>query len=206
MIAVANLDTARPCYAVMKSRRFSLFLFVFAAFSGIAIAQEGPFWTGPPPSGAVRVAEAQEWRKRFGQLDQQVPTLSPKEAEWLRREYDDQLASNDGNLTSRAIDAMRSREFHVRRARAHLDLLLEVLTRLAQAGYKSERQEVTDWARLASLMADFPFWLSVEELVKGNVVMPEINGVIPSFYYTAHASWASKITARIVVPFLEREN
>jgi hypothetical protein len=58
---------------------------------------------------------------------------------------------------------MDSNEFHTRRARQHLDLMIPVLRRLSRRSYDDERQEITDWARLASFLSDGPFWSVVTE-------------------------------------------
>jgi hypothetical protein len=191
--------TMNPTLAAVRTCLLALLVGTAATAQNAA----RPFWTGPLPARDARMAQAEEWRKGFSALDQQIPTLSPSEAAWLRREYDDQIASNDGKFTPRALKAMDSNEFQSRRARQHLDLMIPVVSRLSARTYDSERQEITDWARLTSLLADGPFWSAVTNLVKRGVVKPEINGV-SDFYHENHAMWSTVIIDRVVVPFLEQ--
>jgi hypothetical protein len=156
----------------------TIYLLLMALIGSVnAQSSSRAFWEGPAPGRQARIAQAQEWRNGFRILDQQIPTLSPAEAAWIKREYDDQITSNGGKFTPRAIEAMNSKEFQARRARQHLDLLMPIIGRLAGRAYGNEREEVTDWARFASLMMDGPFWSATTDLVKRGLVKPEINGV-----------------------------
>ena len=199
-----SVTTAHPAFSCSKAKMLIGTAFVLLnVHAAVAQADLRAFWQGPPPNRAVRLAQAQDWQRGFSVLDGEVPTLSPAESAWLRREYDEQIAGSDGKFTPRALAAMESREFHVRRAREHLDVLLPVVARLSSSKSLDERAEITDWARIAALIADGPFWSSVEDLKKRGLVNSEVNGV-KDFLHQTHSMWASVVITRVVVPYLER--
>lgn len=157
------------------------------------------FWTGDvPPAPASRADQARKWLEGFKALDRQIPTLSPSESAWLKREYDDQIASASGRFTSRAIAATDSTEWHKRVARKHLDELLLAVRILATSERLAEQQEVRLWITLATAMMDSQFWQSVKVLVERKLVSPEINGV-KEFYPENHVLWAQTILNRVVL-------
>ena len=162
------------------------------------------FWTGDvPPAPASRATQAREWLEGFRALDRQIPTLSPSESAWLKREYDDQIASASGRFTSRAIAATDSTEYHKRVAGEHLDKLLLVVGTLATSERLAEQQEIRLWIALATAMMDSQFWQSVKVLVERKLVSPEINGV-KEFYLQNHVGWAQTILNRVVLPMMEK--
>ncbi len=157
------------------------------------------FWSGPSaPAKAVRIKQALEWLDSFKRLDQQIPTLSPSEREWLEREYDNQVAS--GRFTARALAAMESPEYQKRVARERLDRILFALGVLVNARGLDTPTEVGAWVDLATGMMDPQLWQSVDALVRRKAVSPEINGV-KEFYLENHVGWAQGILQRVVAPY-----
>ena len=98
-------------------------------------------------------------------MDRQVPTLSPNEEAWIAREYDEQIASNQGSYTNRAIDAMKSREYNVRVVREGLDKILRTLDALLHPRLLL-KDGIEEWTRLAALFIYPSFWQSVEDLAR----------------------------------------
>jgi len=141
---------------------------------------------------------AHEWLEGFKRLDQEIPTLSPREREWLEREYDNQVAS--GRFTPRALAAMDSPEYQKRIARERLDRILFALGVLVNAGNLPAETEVKAWVELASGMMDPELWQAVTALVERKAVSSEINGV-KQFYLENHVGWAQGVLNRVVVPY-----
>jgi hypothetical protein len=161
---------------------------------------EREFWMGTaPPPRTVRVKQALEWLEGFKRLNQQIPTLSPREQEWLEREYDNQVGP--GRFTPRARAAFDSPEYQKRLARERLDQILFALGVLVNAEQLTTATEVQAWAELASGMMDPQLWQSVTVLVERKSVSPEINGV-KQFYLENHVAWAQGVLNRVVVPYL----
>ena len=52
----------------------------------------GRFKVRWPKTREGRRVEARNWLKEISDIDNQIPTLSPAEAAWLKVEYDDELA------------------------------------------------------------------------------------------------------------------
>jgi hypothetical protein len=156
------------------------------------------FSDGPPPSKAIRVKQARGWLEGFGKLDTQVPTLSPRERQWLEREYDDQVAS--GTYTPRALAAMDSPEYEKRVVRQRLDRILSELRGLAAADTMPLEVEVWTWTELAADFMDVTMWQSVTAMVKRKDVAPDINGV-KQLYLENHILWAQTILRRVVSPY-----
>jgi len=173
---------------------------VFLIAATAPAAGQRAFWQGPLPDRAARSEQAAEWLRGFTNLDQQVPTLSPSEAAWLKREYDDQLAG--GVYTPRALSATKSREYNVRVVRQHLGVVLPILKSLAGQKPLGAQDEVREWAELAAQIMELTFWQSVTDLIERGDVRPEINGV-KSLHLENHVGWARVILNRIVVPYLE---
>src|SRR5579871_3299638 len=96
--------------------RLLTYLILGATFVGSqrpAVAQEVPNsissanWTVTRES---RRAQANDWLREISRIDEQIPTLSPSEQAWLKVEYDDEIARNNGSTTARANRARYGRE------------------------------------------------------------------------------------------------
>jgi hypothetical protein len=160
---------------------------------------EQEFWQGQiPPSRAVRTRQAREWLEGFKKLDEQIPTLSVHEREWLEREYDNQIAT--GKYTRRALEGSHSVEYHKRTAREKLDRILESLDLLVNARSLTTEAEVEAWVKVASAMIDPDLWQAVTALVERKAVSPEINGV-KQFYLENHLGWAQAILDRVIMQY-----
>jgi hypothetical protein len=168
-----------------------------------AQGEKGTFWTGPPPSRELRIQQASKWLDAFKTVDRQVPTLSPSEAAWLKREFDDQIAENGGRYTKRSIAAMSSREYNLRLVRRHLDSILRVLKEIIAPSGRL-RDEVLGWTEIAALFLQVDFWQSLTNLIDRKLVGRDINGV-DQFHRESHMGWAQGVLRRVVEPFLSGE-
>lgn len=184
------------------SLRVVLLVPVFVLSISVASA-EPAFWTGSvPPAPQARTNQAREWLEGFGHLDRQIPTLSPTESAWLKKEYDDQIASAGGKFTKRAIAAADSTEYHKRLARQWLDAIMVDLLILSGSRQLNRQDEIIAWTRLAANMIDPGFWQAVEVLRERKVVSGDLNGV-KEFLLENHVGWAQIVLARIVLPMME---
>jgi len=117
----------------------------------------------------------------FSKLDNAIPTLSPTEAAWLKTEYDDQLAANNDTFTTRAATASGSIEMAKRTAKQQTDRIVATAGIISKYQYKFD-YELSEWARLTSMIIDVSYGWKVEQLQKANVItesaMPR-----PAMYY-----------------------
>lgn len=187
----------------MKSCRVSwavvLSMVLGVTSSTDALAQDPSAWMR---SQAGRQGRAREWRAEFAKLDAQIPTLSPREQDWLKTEIEDTIDAADGKYTARAIAAMDSREYETSVAKAHISQILnscDQLVLLISLG--DERLETAQWTRLAALLIDHRFWQAVEGLARRDVIRGTINGV-DQLHYENHVLWAQEILNGIVFRYL----
>ena len=50
-----------------------------------------------------RRSQAKEWLNETEGVDNNIATLSPSEAEWVKTEYDDELSNNENRYTPRSL-------------------------------------------------------------------------------------------------------
>ena len=109
------------------------------------------FWRGPAPREA-RVAEARRLLDLYTKLDSAIPTLSPKEDEWVTTEYKAALDSNGGRYNDRLFRVMNSREYNIKHVREWTVPIINTLRSVIQ----SEDRETLEWSSLAMLLTDEP--------------------------------------------------
>ena len=131
-------------------------LFVFLSLKPVAADGIPQAWTraithGEPMTFAQRQSLAQEWQQDIQNLDGAVPFLSPSQEEWLRREYDEELAQNNNQFTLRALNAMETKEFRLKRTKAHTQSNANIIEPLANGSTKDHlRREAMLWTALAA--------------------------------------------------------
>jgi hypothetical protein len=157
-----------------------------------------------------RRTQAQEWLREVSELDNQIPTLSPAEAAWLRVEYDDEIARADGHYTPRAIRARHGKEGSARFAKPITKSMVAILEQLASSAPLEPRDETTLWCQLMSLALDLNFWADVETLGELGVLARDPKTKIgtpgwSTFQQALHQLWASRaesILDVVVLPYL----
>lgn len=159
---------------------------------------------GQPADLSNRADLASELASVFSNLNAQLPQLSLSQRAWLKREYDDQIASAGGRYTTRALTASQSIEYQLRIAKPHVRRLNDALQMLVtDAGSPSATdQEVAYWTFVAYLLMDKTFWQSIEHLVERGIVRPRI-GHVDHLYYENYVLEAQTILAQIVIPHLQ---
>ena len=187
----------------MKRTIVTLLLMLAMTMLALPCYADEAFWRGDvPPPHASRVAQACAWLEGFEKLDREVPTLSPSESAWLKREYDDQIESASGSFTRRALAAGESTEYHKRLARRQLNYILSALRTLCTRQRLSPKREIEAWILLTADIIDPELWGSVQTLVKRKVVGTEISG-IKKFYLENHVGWGRAVLNRVVLPMLD---
>lgn len=149
-----------------------------------------------------RRAMAQDFAKSFGELDRQVPQLSPSQRAWLKVEYDDEIASAGNRYTKRAITAMDSLEYQLHVVKPRTAEILEILSRITEASRKSKSVEVALWALLIHHLMDYQYWQAVASLVERKAIQEKI-GNVQSYYFQSYTLQAQNLLSRIVIPHLQ---
>ena len=160
-----------------------------------------------PLSREDRVQYAGNLLAKIERLYNAIPTLSPAEAAWLKKEYDDQEAA--GNLL-RSSEARKSIEYDKRTAGTLLRSQVIFLRRI-QGELLDFRTELYLWTALAVNFGGSGLHESVQTLVVRNVISKDIsmyNVTLPSdfmYYSCVYKDFGSMLTQRIVIPMMEKQ-
>lgn len=149
---------------------------------------------------AKRIEIATDLQQSFKGLQDQLPTLSPREEEWLRKEVDGTIATSGGRYTERAMSAMESREYGLRVVGRNTLSLLVVLKQLTIPDPQPARitlREIGLWANVVSHLIDVGFWQEVEKLIRLRVIRPNVNGY-DKLFLSNHASRSQHILDSII--------
>ena len=185
--------------------KFSSFLVVLSlclTFSHSTSAEK-PAWQAfvdaDPLTAAQRQELAQKWAAGFNQLNDAIPTLSPSEKAWLKREYDDQIAS--GKFTGRSLSAMNSREYNIRLAKRFASNNVELIGAIAGGKFTDRRKEALLWAAIADNLLDREYGQAILELVDLNVISKSVLEW-ENYYIENQQLQGQFILNRLVIPFL----
>jgi len=154
------------------------------------------------PTVENRRAMAQDLAKSFGELNQQVPQLSPSQRAWLKAEYDDEIAGAGNRYTKRAIAAMDSLEYQLYVVKHRTAEILETLSQIIEASRNSKPVEVALWALLVNQLIDYKYWQAVTSLVERKTIQAKI-GNVQSYYFENNTLQAQNLLSRIVIPHLQ---
>lgn len=152
------------------------------------------------PSRQERIEWARALAAPFLRLQQDVPSLTPREQDWLKAE------SNAGG--TRALKATFST---IGRQQTLLSLVRDIVDDLLLlgAGVGRESSEVAIWANVVALLAEPELSASLEQLANEKVVPDALAGAHlgmerREFLQFTCTSQALRIQNWIVVPFLRR--
>ncbi len=132
-------------------------------------------------------------------VQEQIPTLSPAEKGWLETEVDNELAK--GKYTRRALEAMDSREYHIRVARSRMEDIIVTLTLLANSKSIEKNKEMINWALLAHQFMDTGLWISISVLVDRKIVDKKICN-LESLYSENFVLQSQAIIRRVIINHL----
>jgi len=144
--------------------------FLFLASANRVQGVDG-FWSGEVSNFTVGKAQAEEWLSDFKLLQKQIPTLSPSEEAWLHRELAGEI------LTSRALLAMDSKEFYIKRSRTLIEKLITALSSISENKLQDKKQEVLFWAITANTMMNYGLWQSVHVLINEGILDKNTRGI-----------------------------
>jgi hypothetical protein len=186
----------------MLNKKHCLILLAFILFNSTSIAGGwvNEYWKNVKS----RQQMAKNWLEEYQKLYDQIPNLSPREQEWLKTEYDDEIANAGGHYTKRALEASNSREYQISVSKLRLLHILNILNSLSHKYYKNQKEEVELWTKLASAFIDRELWQATDKLVGLGIVdknMSEIKD--PDF--ENHVLWANQILYEIVIKYFRGE-
>ena len=180
---------------VMKK---TAYLFVLLVLFSTGSAQHVEPWSA---TRELRMKEASRLHDKLSAMDKQVPYLSPAEQKWL----DGELYSGNGKITDRYIRATDSQEYSISTAKSGFALVLIPLNNLSSLKMAC-KDEVLQWAEVASRLPDNQLWQSVDSLVKRKIVSKKSAEDFGSSFLAANATLRSQaILDGVVIPYLRGE-
>ena len=179
--------------------------FLVLALTATASGEEdvkSAFAMGEPLNPAQRQQLARLWGEDIKRLNDAIPTLSPSQEAWLQREYHDEIAS--GIYTSRALNAMNSREYYIWLAKSFASSNATIVAKLADGKAADRNEEALLWAILANSLLDREFGQAVLALVDERVIDKSVLGKDDyiQHYIENQQLWGQTILARLVIPYL----
>ena len=174
------------------------------------------FTPSPAEFGESRESRRQtaaDWLTEIEELFEQMPTLSPAEREWLKVEYDDEIARNNGYLSARSIRAQESREFAIRDTYPNVERLRILLQQLASPDNLTPEGEMVRWTVLVAIALDVELWRQLVKLGELGVLeqssIAEGVSISNSNYINLIVSmWgnrARQILLTLIVPYLQAQ-
>ena len=152
----------------------------------------------------MRIQLAKEWSIDIIKLNEVIPTLSPSQEEWLRREYDENNVPY-GNVR-RAIEASDSKEFSIRVAKRMASTNAELISALAGGKIKDPKKETALWAALSANLLNYDANEAIMKLAKMGVLDYTITNIQgsndPEIALHVRRSQGYAILTGIVIPFL----
>lgn len=156
-----------------------------------------------------RRVQAAQWLTEISKIEKQIPTLSPAEDAWLKKEYDDAVGRE--GLTPRVTRARHSKEGSTRFAKLVAQNMVAVLRELASSAPLPQNREVALWSRLAYLGLDLSFWGDVESLGDFGVLARSPQSKLgtpgmPTYQEFLSRIWASRareILGWVVLPHVD---
>ena len=178
--------------------------FVWLALGATASGQGDigeAFAMGEPLTAAQRQHLAQKWRKDINRLNEAIPTLSPSQEEWLKREYDNEIKRSGNRFTGRALAAMKSREYNIRLAKQFASQNASIIAVLSEGKAVDRRQEAAAWALLAHNLMDREYGQAVLALVDYGVIDKAVLSH-QDHYIENSQLWGQMILSGVLIPYL----
>jgi hypothetical protein len=173
-------------------------LFALVVLLSTVSAQHVEPWSA---SRELRMKEASKLHDQLSAMDKQVPYLSPAEKKWL----DGELDSGGGKFTDRVLKAMDSQEYDISTAKSGFALVLIPLNNLSLPKLAC-KDEVLQWAEVASRLPDAQLWQSVDSLVKRKIISKKSAEDFGHSFLAGNATLRSQaILLGVVVPYLKGE-
>jgi hypothetical protein len=117
-----------------------------------------------PPNKQERINFARALYKKFYEMNDAIPNLSPSQEKWLKSE---ELSENP----YRKLKAHESDEHYLQDTKERLENILKALGIIINGLHKDQKHEVLYWLGVADGMIDFNLSLGIAELVNRNLVI-----------------------------------
>ncbi|MCZ6593018.1 MAG: hypothetical protein O7B98_18030 [Alphaproteobacteria bacterium] len=189
----------------LKMRAFVVAVLVCltVSFSANETLASGELAPGAPlPNSEARQSLAKKWAAEFVALDQQIPSLSPSQQEWLNREYYQELASVENRHTARSVAATNSIEYQIHIAKPITEELVKIFSRIASGNLSDRKYEMTLWTTVMDRFIDVDYWQAVTNLVSRGVIQKTV-GHVDSLYSENFSLQAQEILSKILIPYLQ---
>lgn len=173
-------------------------LFVLLILLSTVSAQHVEPWSA---TRELRMKEASRLHEKLFAMYKQVPELSPAEQKWL----DGELNSGNGKITERYIRATDSQEYAISTAKSGLAMLVIPLNNLSSLKMAC-KDEVVQWAEVASRLPENQLWRSVDSLVQRKIILKKSAEDFGNSFLAANATLRSQaILDGVVIPYLKGE-
>ena len=173
-------------------------LLVLLVFFSTGSAQHVERWSA---TRELRMKEASRLHDKLSAMDKQVPYLSPAEQKWL----DGELNSGNGIVTERYVRATESQEYDISKTKSGFAVLIVPLNNLSSLKLAC-KDEVVQWAEVASRLQDSQLWFSVDSLVKRKIISGKSAEDFGNSFLAANATLRSQaILDGVVIPYLRGE-
>lgn len=152
----------------------------------------------------TRISMAVELLATFGALDRQIPNLSPTQQDWLKSEYQEQIATSGSRYTARSLAATNSVEYQIYVAKPKTKALVSTLTAIRDSAFRGRAEEVALWSSVVECLVNLKYWQAIGNLVERGIVQKRI-GHVDSLYFENYTLQASEILSSIITPYLRGE-
>ena len=178
-------------------KRTAHFFALLVLFSAVSAQHVEP-WSS---TRALRMKEASRLHDKLFAMYKQVPELSPAEQRWL----DGELNSGNGKFNERYIRATDSQEYAISTAKSGLAVIVIPLNNLSSLKMAC-KDEVVQWAEVASRLPDSQLWQSIDSLVQRKIISKQSAEDFGNSFLAANASLRSQaILDGVVIPYLKGE-
>ncbi len=128
------------------------------------------FAAGEPLDDEARRTLARTWLEEVSAIDEALPPETATDAAYLKVEFDDELAGNQGKPTKRSRAARSTMAFKRREANRIVTENVRILTLLRSPDLGLER-EILAWARLARNWLDRSYNAALVEIALDHVAL-----------------------------------
>lgn len=195
---------------IMTKIGFKIIVLLLLVFGGTTAIQadispaQAALNTGELLTPNMRIQLAKEWSIDIKKLNEAIPTLSPSQQEWLRREYDENNVPY-GNVR-RAIEASNSKEYNIHAAKSIAAANADLISKLASGEIKDLRKETALWAALSANLLNYDANIAIMKLANMRILEYSITNTQgsndPEIALHVRRAQGYAILTGIVIPFL----
>jgi SOS-response transcriptional repressor LexA len=200
---------------------FPLLLFVIIApLHQQAVAEEGTPQIVTEKNRNGRLQYAEGLLSFLKKIDNQIPSLSPSQKEWLGKEMAEYNKTKD---TRRYIEITKTKEYNINAVKSNLAGMIYFLNKIIEnlkidkPSLENEKQEIYWWSVIVDSLMNSEFWndmiILIEDFkaVDSKLFYPDHmkNNTDPSqrvcLFYINNGIWpARQIITNIIAPYLKQ--